>query len=412
MTTWASSAQTAGSTTAGPDFGGVPLAAVPLAAEGTFPAFEDSFYQNQLFLLGEAHGVQRPQDVDFALLRHLNERAGVRTYMAEIDCAKAYYLNEYLRTGDEKTLDLVFRSWIAANSQWANNDYRAKLQRIRTWNLTLPQRRQVRFVGIDEVQDAALAADYLNALMQGQKLTGDLRSQLDSVAVLLRQQTGDPEAVAQRALLTLQQPMTNRKKLGSRYDDLRLLLRNLTWAQRGVKGREQTLFSNYQDLIATPELAGKKLYGMWGLWHVLQSPLQNGALSFAGMVRQSKLPAHDKVVSVLCVFAGCQMLMPNSSLPAAWQAPGKHYVVTDKFSHDGPLVVLAGMDELKRRTAAGSTTLFRLGAAAGKQSIGVRYAPGVPVAQQLQFRPELPATDYVQYLVLVRDSGPVQPLRP
>ena len=71
------------------------------------------------------------------------------------------------------------------------------------------------------------------------------------------------------------------------------------------------------------------------------------------------------------------------------------------------------MDELKRRTTAGSTTLFRLdGPAARPAAIGVRYAPGVPPAQQLQFRPELPATAYVQYLVLVRDSGAVQPLRP
>ena len=49
----------------------------------------EKFYANQLFLLGESHGVGRLQSLDFELLRHLNQRAGVRHYLAEVDCAKA-----------------------------------------------------------------------------------------------------------------------------------------------------------------------------------------------------------------------------------------------------------------------------------------------------------------------------------
>ena len=43
-----------------------------------------------------------------------------RTYVAEVDCAKAYYLNEYLRTEQDSTLRLVFRSWVASQAQWGN----------------------------------------------------------------------------------------------------------------------------------------------------------------------------------------------------------------------------------------------------------------------------------------------------
>ncbi|WP_216690549.1 hypothetical protein [Hymenobacter siberiensis] len=96
-------------------FAGVPQETIAGEAPA-FQLFDETFYDNQLFLLGEAHGVQRPQELDFALLKHLNQRAGVRTYVAEVDCAKAYYLNEYLRTGDAATLDLVFRSWLAETS--------------------------------------------------------------------------------------------------------------------------------------------------------------------------------------------------------------------------------------------------------------------------------------------------------
>ena len=181
-------------------FAVVPQETIPPEAP-EFRLFDSQFYDNQLFLLGEAHGVQRPQELDFALFKHLNQRAGVRTYVAEVDCAKAYYLNEYLRTGNEKTLNLVFRSWQAETSQWANRDFRAKLQHIRVWNLTLPSNRKIRFLGLDQLQDLPLAADYLAALLRRNTLPHPLRPPLDSVLALLRQGTPGPAlaGIARRA---------------------------------------------------------------------------------------------------------------------------------------------------------------------------------------------------------------------
>jgi hypothetical protein len=80
--------------------------------------FERAFYRNQLFLLGEAHGFAAPQELDFQLLKHLNEKAGVTHYLAEVDYSQAHFLNEYLRTGDERLLRYVFDTWVRANAQW------------------------------------------------------------------------------------------------------------------------------------------------------------------------------------------------------------------------------------------------------------------------------------------------------
>ncbi|MCR5888594.1 erythromycin esterase family protein [Hymenobacter sp. J193] len=398
-------------------FANVPASTIKLGSKDAFPAFDAAFYRNELFLLGEAHGVQRPQEIDLALLKHLNERAGVRTYVAEVDCAKAYYLNEYLRTGQEATLDLIFRSWNAETSQWANQELRAKFQQIRSWNQTLPKKRQVRFLGLDQLQDLPLAADYLTELLPLKGLNPTLRGQLDSVTMLLRQpqQAGAVlAAVAQRALRTLQQPEGNhRTALGSRYEDVRHLLVGATQNRSNMLVREKNIFANFQALYEAQHLAGQKLYGFWGLAHVLQSPLQSGATLFAGMVRQSTLPVHNKVVSLMCVFADCQMLLPGNFLPTA--GPAQRYVQSDKFNHDGPLTLINGMAELTAQTQPGSTTLFQLNAPAAattQQPIQVSYAPGVPRGQQIHFRPELPATAYVQYLILVRNSAAVQALQP
>jgi erythromycin esterase-like protein len=184
LTSWAADAQQLDSV-----FLDAPRETIDLekANEPQFQLFDEAFYQNQLFFLGESHGVQRLQLLDFALLRHLNQRAGVRYYLAEVDCAKAYYLNDYLRTGDEETLGRVFVSWVRTQAQWGNADFVEKIRRIRHLNLTLPAARRIRFVGIDGLQDAALMADYLAALRTtGRPLSPVLTSCLDSVQGALR----------------------------------------------------------------------------------------------------------------------------------------------------------------------------------------------------------------------------------
>ncbi|AMR26226.1 hypothetical protein A0257_03370 [Hymenobacter psoromatis] len=145
-------------------FADAPRETLDLVGCPQFRLFDKDFYRNKVFLLGESHGVQRLQDVDFALLRHLNQRADVRHYLAEVDCAKAYYLNDYLHTGNETTLARVFASWVREQAQWGNAGFMAKIRRIRGLNQTLPPARRIQFVGIDGVQDYALLADYLHDL--------------------------------------------------------------------------------------------------------------------------------------------------------------------------------------------------------------------------------------------------------
>ncbi|WP_400191839.1 hypothetical protein [Hymenobacter sp. B81] len=397
-------------------FAGAPRETLDLPGTPAFRLFDEAFYQNQLFLLGESHGVQRPQEIDFALLRHLNERAGVRYYLAEVDCAKAHYLNAYLGTGDAATLRRVFASWVRQQAQWGNEDFVRKVQRIRALNQTLPAARRIRFVGIDGLQDFALAADYLAELRAGSKrLPAGLNGRLDSVQAALR--GAEPQAFAGVALRTQQalgqQERAARRALGTNYGLVQHLLTNAAYA-RTLPSREAQLFANYQAVLPLLHLESEKLYGMWGTGHVLQSPALGGHVAFAARVRASTLPARDKVVSLLCTYSGSRMMYASAQLPAPFRAAGQAYTAATQFNHDGPLVMLQGIEALKAATQPGSTTLLKLDAptaAARRLPVQVRYAPGLPAAQQLRFDPALPATAYVQYLLLVRDSGMTEPPR-
>lgn len=380
-----------------------------------FALFDQAFYQKKLFLLGESHGVQRVQEVDFALLRHLNQRAGVRTYLAEVDCAQAFYLNEYLRTGDEPTLTRVFASWVAGQAQWANTDFQQKIRRIRQLNQALPAARRIHFVGIDGVQDYPLMATYLAAQRAaGRALPPTLAARLDSVATACS--AGRVPATAAVALRTQQALQAAapaaRRALGTAYELVQHALTNLGYA-RTLPEREAQLLANYQAALLLWHLQNEKLYGLWGLGHVLQSPALGGYWALAARIRQSSLPGHDAMVSILCTYSGCQMMTPSAGLPASLRAPGQPFTGATLFNHDGPLVRLAGIETLKAATPAGGTTLWWLGApgaAAQRLPAQVSYAPDVPAGQQLGFDAQRPATDYVQYVLLLRDSPATQPL--
>jgi hypothetical protein len=395
------------------------LADITNGIPDNLPVFDAAFYDNQLFLLGESHGVQKPQAIDFALLKHLNQRVGVRYYVAEVDMSKAYFLNQYLQTGNDSTLMKVFRSWVRETAQWANRDFFDKIRQIRTLNQSLPARRRIRFLGIDRIQDRALVADHLNELL-ATKITADkkdvpsIRLRADSLRQYLTTKTPDSlrAGVALRWLADMDaNPAMYGRKMGQpTTDDLRHLLQNVAYLKT-LRSREKTIFTNFCTLYNRLNLQTEKLYGFWGFFHILQAPTADGGTSFATMLRASDLPVRDKIVSLACTYVGCRMMLPTAFLPPFWQEIGKTYSRVDKFNNDGPMMTTEGIAELKTITQPGTTTLFRLtGTERGSRPLRITYSPFMPAAQQMQFDTARPVTDYYQYDFLIRDSPATEPL--
>ena len=393
---------------------------ISLDQSNPFPLFDTAFYQNQLFLVGESHGVQKPQELDFAFFKHLNERAGVRYYVAEVDFVKAHYLNEYLKTGNDSTLMRVFNSWIRQQAQWANRDFVRKIQRIRAWNQTLPANRTVQFMGIDAVHDKSLTAAYLTEKLRGKKLSPAARLLTDSL--LVRLTSSRPDSLAAKAALDwLNAAQTNptdyRKVLGTDFEPVQHVIMNVSYLKT-IPSRENTIVRNFKALYDRLNLRNQKLYGFWGYWHVLQAPTvcdKSGRCvhPMATQLRESDLPLHDRIVSITCSYVDCKNMVPTMFLPAMMQQAGKRYVGIDAFNNDGQMMHSGGIELLKTASRANTLTLFKLaGSEYGATPIKMTYSNFMPLGQQLQYEPTRPATDYFQYVVLVRNSDMTEPLVP
>ncbi|MBD2755242.1 CPBP family glutamic-type intramembrane protease [Spirosoma validum] len=390
-------------------YGAIPKEEIVPGKADNFRIFDEAFYQNQLFLLGESHGVQKPQEIDFELLKHLNQKAGIRYYIAEVDATKAFYMNQYLQTGDDATLLKVFRSWIDEKAQWANKDFIRKIQKIRALNQTLPKNRQIQFVGIDRIQDKPLAAERLTQLIAGQKLAKSIRPLADSLAKKLTQ-SGPDSVAATIALTWLNDWQRNegmyRKTLGSNAEALRDLLINVGYLKT-IRSRETTIFTNFKTIL--PSLNNEKLYGFWGFFHVLQSPPLKSTKPFACLVKESGI----KVVSITCSYLDCYSMLPTTFLPPFWQDKGKTYTRLNKFNNDSELMHSEGIEAMRAATRPNSLTLFaldRAGSFARQMPIRIKYSPFMP--QKIEFDPQRPMTDYFQYIVLVRDSDMTEPIVP
>jgi len=240
-------------------------------ADGNF-AFDEDFYQNRLFMMGEMHGYARVQDLDLALITHLNARLGVRYYMAEFDPATAKIFNHFLRTGEDEALLAVFDIWHdERQSQWGNLEFLEKVRAIRDLNTILPSAQKIRFIGVDGPAK--------------QKFI-DLARALPSIT---------KEAV----------------------DDLNQTLLEASGSREEGTGRYSHILSNIS--LMNEALPDAKFYGLWGISHINKIGV-NGSLSLSTYLDQGTEKVHpifkDEVATITTYCVGaCKNMMLSGILP-------------------------------------------------------------------------------------------------
>ena len=370
------------------------------------------FFNNQLFLLGEIHGIQKGQDGDYGLVTLLNQKIKLNTYVAEFDFAKAYFLNQYLNTGDEGLMDAVFQDWIKQDAQWANQDFQRKIRKLRAYNQNLKPDQRIYFEGIDQIQNPALVARYLNILFKDpslHKVHSSFRGLITALAA-----KNDSLIIALSSQLQTDAGINSLHIEPSKLAELKYVLSNC----KSIKSsREGVLYDNFSDLFKMRNWGNKKLYGFFGFAHILQSVGNQGKFkSLAVRLEEDpNLQLKGNVVSIAMLYLDSKMMMPTSGLPAAWQNKTKRFSSVNQFNHDGPLVKFDGIEVFKSNTKPNSTTLFYLrenGSPFLKTRANIIYADMMPQGQRLMLdEKDKFITDYFQYIVLVRNSDATLPVK-
>lgn len=149
--------------------------------------FDDSFYNSDVFLLGEIHGYADNQKLDKELFIFLNKTAGVRYYLAEMDSMTAGKLNQFLSgpTRNEQLLKEIVLAVRQRIPQQASNELFNKWRAIYDYNCKLADSLKITVLGVDTnfddhtsepSRDAAMMANFKQLVkkqhLQGKKFYG------------------------------------------------------------------------------------------------------------------------------------------------------------------------------------------------------------------------------------------------
>lgn len=381
---------------------------VSLENSPAFSIFDSTFYQNQIFFLGEAHGCAKPQQLDFALMKHLNKKVNMRHYLAEVDYSQAHFLNEYLRTGNEALLSYAFQFWVQQNAQWGNQNFYDKLRKIRAFNQTLPLSRRIIILGVDRIQDMNALQRHLQGIIAELPITPNtpLLKKLRHIASADTLDTDSFVNLAQQLLPTLAKDSS----ATSVQFDLRHILQNVVYMHQKIK-RDSVMYLNLNKLVQQKNLQKEKLYGMWGLFHTIPVQVERG-IPFAYLLQSSASPYRNKAVSIGVYTLDSESMMPTAGLPT-FMDKGQRYVSTTMTNNDGPMVFVNGIKDLRAVSRANSITIFRTNAPDSPYYNSHRLATFKVLFpnQSIKFAGENPGVAKIfQYICLVRNSAALTPL--
>ena len=232
------------------------------------------------------------QQVDFALLKHLNQQAGLRYYAPEVGPSMAYFLNQYLETGDEELIKTLTKFYTKRVPQDGGIEWMEKWQKIRKLNILKSDEDKIKVVGTDKPIADELILTHLS-ILKGDRKTGiALIDSLDHFKEL--QFPERPMIWSGKPIWESGKPWTYFFPSPAAYFDelIKYLTENETsiYQEFGKHGktvanivravnaqnRERTIYQGFKDYVLPLINQGEKVYSNFGYFHIQQSRINSG----------------------------------------------------------------------------------------------------------------------------------------
>ncbi len=381
---------------------------INLNGSNKFDLFDTAFYNNQLFLLTESHGYAKPHNIDAELFMQLNKKTGLRYYIAEVDFAQAYYINQYLSTGNETLLRSIYQNWFEARAQWGCTAGFEKWKKLYQYNLTLAKNKRIIVLGLDEAQDLDMNEKMIVELLGKAKYKTGTNVMMDSLGKfamvnIAKDTTRLFQKFAKRLVADMEKNEKAYKKLlKDQFFPIDFTLENI--AVR--KNREERIFYNFNLFYNTYNLSKEKIYGFWGRFHGMQDSI-NGGMSFSGMLKNSNLALKNKIISIPVFCVESASMLPTAFLPPMAQQKGTIFTKSDMVNDDSFVYTVSGIKDLRKYVGKNENVLFKLNGTSSPYNKGLKL-----VESTSQFDPSFnwkgnksaATTEYFQYAFVVSNS--------
>ena len=394
---------------------------------------------SDLIFFGFIHGAATPQKMDYKLLEYFIKEKQLRYYAPEVDFSQAYFLNQYLKSGNEAILDFVLYFYENRVPQDASLQFKEKWQKIYQLNQTLANDKKITILGTDSpLYDKRLAITHLAHLL-GDKTTGN--AMVDSLKLFksfeiekLTIWSGKPafKMVQQYGGSTYNYvyPLTskfnfadrfskyykaNKSKVVAAFDIDQTILENIL--EPKAKKREFHIYESFKSQVIPLIQKGAMVYANFGFAHVLQDQI-NGRDYIAGLIKKNFPDL--KVSSILGLLTESEVLTEKKLKKTGEKIieRGLEYKVaaysgfktsTDDDGHSSSEKLL-GIDELIQFSENINIVLLDLGLANSpftKTPYLLAFEKG---GEDFKIKHGSNTLDYFQYVILMRNSLPNTPL--
>ncbi|ESU27144.1 hypothetical protein FLJC2902T_21150 [Flavobacterium limnosediminis JC2902] len=365
----------------------------------TFRHLDYYIKTNDLFLYGEFHGIKETTKIDFELIKYFNKKAGMKIHLAEIDFSQAYFLNEYLKSGNEKLIDYVLNSWIIYHGH-NNLDYKNKWIQIYKLNEANSENSQIKVYGIDKIQNIDVTKNHLKILLSKINLSSDFPKDENLFLEWVKDKL--PKLISS----------INLNSTNINYAiDIEHIRKNII--DYKTTAREDVMFLNFNDLYKRYNFEGQKIYGYFGEAHVLQKEM-NGKKDFGALMQNQNSPVKNKTYTIISRYLDSYMDAPSKYLPFFLRS-NKEHTKTGVSCDNTFSLYHFGISDLKNVTNKNTNTFFDINKPKSpyKKSLRLIKSTGfLSLISGMKITDKnTSTTDYAQGIILIRNSDWAKPIK-
>lgn len=365
----------------------------------TFRNLDDYINTNDLFLYGEFHGIKETTKIDFELIKYFNKKAGMKIHLAEIDFSQAYFLNEYLKSGNEKLINYVLNSWIIYHGH-NNVDYKNKWIQVYKLNKSNSEDSQIRVYGIDKIQNIDVTKNHLKILLSKINLSCDFPKDENLFIEWTKEKL--PKLISS---INLNLTDINCVK------DIEHIRKNII--EYKTTSREDIMYLNFNDLYKRFNFEGQKIYGYFGEAHVLQKEM-NDKKDFGALLKNKNSPVKDKTYTIISRYLDCYMDAPSKYLPFFLRS-NKEHTKTGVSCDNTFSLYHFGISDLKNVTSKNSNTFFDINKSKSPYKKTLRLIKSTGLLSLISGMKisddNTSTTDYTQGIILIRNSDWAEPIK-
>lgn len=343
---------------------------------------KDDLKENEIFLTGENHGVKANRELRIEFLKYFKEAINFKYYLCELPYSMTYFLNMYLRSGDEGTLRDVYRA-LKGTDAWNQDDYNHWID-LYNYNKPFSREDKIIALGIDIEHQPKNAFKFMENILDDRKNFRKLRNlterfkennlkdeEVKNISRDIKKELKDKE----RNYLNLLKEDYFRIV----YVNDNLLNMFEVYSGNNFSGmRDLKMHDNFLRIYNY--LSKDKYFGQIGLSHVFKKlfPYVNW---FASSLNKDGSPLKDKLVSIAYAYKDCRYLYPTKR---------KNYVSS--------IDTLDSSIEEFNGFIKSDYTLFKL------NGIDSPFNKKLIWPLSHKFPSEGVTSDYIDYLLVVRES--------